>query len=166
MKKIIITLCLVAATVFSYAQEPGNNLGKSLYQIRQKFPDLINSGPVDDGGDMWVSFDEDEYHKYIYVFEIQNDSVDNETLIVYSSGVISHAEYYFFITTVKTFYTDTDWQFCDVDASILRAASIFKAEHRLVWADKFNAELDYSNFLVYFQYYPEDKATYISYFRR
>jgi len=37
-----------------------------------------------------------------------------------------------------------------VDASILRAASIFNSEQRLVWADKFTAEIDYSTFLVYF----------------
>lgn len=34
-------------------------------------------------------------------------------------------------------------QLCDVDASILRAASIFNSEQRLVWTNKFTAETDY-----------------------
>ena len=166
MKKILITLCLLAASIISYAQEPGNNLGKSLYQIRQDFPDAVNSGPADGGGDLWIHQDQDQYHKYTYYFVIKNGRVDTETLGVSSTGVIPHAEYYFFITTVKKFYTNGGWQFCDVDSSILRAASIFNSEQRLVWANKFTAEIDYSTFLVYFQYKPDAKISYISYFKR
>lgn len=166
MKKILITLSLIAASILSYAQEPGNNLGKSLYQIRQDFPDAVNSGPADGGGDLWIALDEDQYHKYTYYFVIKNGRVDTETLGVSSTGLIPNAEYFFFITTVKSFYTKGHWQFCDVDASILRAASVFNSEHRLVWADKFSAEIDYSNFLVYFQYKPDSKVSYVSYFKR
>jgi len=166
MKKHVLTLCLLAASILSFAQEPGNNLGKSLYQIRQDFPDAVNSGPADGGGDLWISFDEDQYHKYTYYFVIRGGHVETETLGVSSTGVIPHAEYYFFITTVKSFYTKGGWQFCDVDASILRAASVFNSEHRLVWADKFSAEIDYRNFLVYFQYKPDSKVSYVSYFKR
>ena len=166
MKKHILALCLLAASVLTFAREPGNNLGKPLYQIRQDFPDAVNSGPADGGGDLWISFDEDQYHKYTYYFVIKEGRVETETLGVSSTGVIPFAEYYFFITTVKSFYTKGGWQFCDVDASILRAASVFNSEHRLVWADKFTAEIDYSDFLVYFQYKPDSKVSYISYFKR
>jgi len=166
MKKILISLCFIAASILSYAQEPGNNLGKSLYQIRQDFPDAVNSGSVDGGGDLWIAQDEDQYHKYTYYFVIKNGRVDTETLGVSSTGVIPNAEYFFFITTVKSFYTKGQWRFCDVDASILRAASVFNSEHRLIWADKFSAEIDYSNFLVYFQYKPDSKVSYVSYFKR
>lgn len=166
MKNILISLCLIAASVLSYAQEPGNNLGKSLYQIRQNFPDAVNSGPADGGGDLWIAMDEDQYHKYTYYFVIKNGRVDTETLGVTSTGVIPYAEYYFFITMVKKFYTNGGWQFCDIDASVLRAASIFNSEHHLVWADKFTAEIDYTNFLIYFQYKPDSKIAYISYFKR
>ena len=115
---------------------------------------------------MWIHQDQDQYHKYTYYFVIKNGRVDTETLGVSSTGVIPHAEYYFFITTVKKFYTNGGWQFCDVDSSILRAASIFNSEQRLVWANKFTAEIDYSTFLVYFQYKPDAKISYISYFKR
>ncbi len=166
MKKALLTICFLAVSIIVFAQEPGNNLGKTLYQMRQEFPDAINSGPADGGGDLWIRLDEDQFHKYTYYFVIKNGRVDTETLGVSSTGVIPHAEYYFFITTVKRFYTNGGWQFCDVDASILRAASIFNSEQRLVWADKFTAEIDYSTFLVYLQYKPDTKISYISYFKR
>lgn len=166
MKKLLTAIVLISLSIFSYAQEPGNNLGKSLYQIRQDFPEAVNSGPAEGGGDLWISFDEDDYHKYTYYFVIKGGRVDTETLAVSSTGVIPNAEYFFFLTTVKSFYTRGGWQFCDVDASILRAASVFNSEHRLTWANKFTAELDYSNFLIYFQYKPDTKVTYMSYFKR
>ena len=166
MKKLIFSTIAILLSLQLYAQEPGNNLGKSLYQMRQEFPDLVNSGPADGGGDLWICFDEDQFQKYTYYFVIKNGRVETETLGVTSTGVIPHAEYYFFLTTVKSFYAKGNWQFCDVDSSILRAASIFNSEHRLVWADKFTAEIDYSTFLVYFQYKPDSKVSYVSYFKR
>ena len=165
-EKHLLALRLLAASILTFAQEPGNNLGKSLYQIRQDFPDAVYSGFTDGGGNLWISFDEDQYHKYTDYFIIKGGRVETETLGVSSTGVIHHAEYYVFITTVKSFYTKDDWQFCDVDSSILRAASVFNNEHRLVWADKFTAEIDYSNFLIYFRYKPDLKVSYISYFKR
>lgn len=166
MKNLLFSIFIVLFSIQTFAQEPGNNLGKSLYQIRQEFPDLVNSGPTDGGGDLWICFDKDQFQKYTYYFEIKNGRVDTETLAVSSTGVIPHAEYYFFLTTVKSFYSKGNWQFCDVDSSILRAASIFNSEQRLVWSDKFTAEIDYSNFLVYFQYKPDSIITYVSYFKR
>lgn len=166
MKRLFLTISLLAATLLSFAQEPGNNLGKTLNQIRQDFPGVINSGPVEEGGDLWIYLDEDNYHKYTYYFVIKSGRVDTETLGVASTGSIPNAEYFFFLATVKSFYSKGGWQFCDIDASILRAASIFNSEHRLVWADKFTAEIVYSNFLIYFQYKPDAKIAYVSYFKR
>lgn len=166
MKKTIIPLILILISVLTHAQVPGNNLGKSLYQIRLDFPKAVNSGPAEGGGDLWIDFDQDEYHKYTYYFVIKAGRVDSETLAVSSTGVIPNAEYLFFLTTVKNFYTRGGWQFCDVDSSILRSASIFNSEHRLTWANKFTAEIDYSNFLIFFQYKPDSKVTYMSYFKR
>ena len=40
MKKYVLALCLLAASVLTFAREPGNYLGKPLYQIRQDFPDV------------------------------------------------------------------------------------------------------------------------------
>jgi len=166
MKRLLIALALISLSALSYAQEPGNNLGKSSYQIHQDFPKAVNSGPAEGGGDLWISFDKDDYHKYTYYFVIKGGRVDTETLAVSSTGIIPNAAYFFFLTMVKNFYTSGGWQFCDVDASILRAASVFNSERRLIWANKFTAELDYSNFLIYLQYKADTKVTYISYFKR
>ena len=162
MKKILLAFAFACVSIITLAQEPGNNLGKPLYQIRREFPDAVNSGPVDGGGNLWINFDEDEYHKYTYYFVIKDGRVDTESLGVTSTEVIPNADYLFFISMVKKFYSGGGWQFCDVDASILRAASIFNSERCLIWADKFSAELDYSDFLIYFQYKPDSKVTYMS----
>lgn len=166
MKKALLFLTALLVWLSLGAQEPRNNLGKPLYQIKQSFPKAVNSGPAEGGGDLWIDFDQDEYHKYTYYFVIKAGRVDSETLAVSSTGVIPNAEYLFFLTTVKNFYTRGGWQFCDVDSSILRSASVFNSEHRLTWANKFTAELDYSNFLIFFQYKPDSKVTYMSYFKR
>lgn len=132
MKKILFAFTLACISIATFAHEPNNNLGKPLYQIRREFPDAVNSGPTDDEGDLWISFDEDGFQKYTYYFVIKNGYVDSESLSVSSTGKIPNAEYIFFITTVKSFYTRGGWQFCDVDASILRAASVFNSERRLI----------------------------------
>lgn len=166
MKKLLTAIVLICLSIFSCVQEPDNNLGKSLYQIRQDFPEAVNSCPVEGDGDLWISFDEDDYHKYTYYFVIKGGHVDTETFAVSSTGVIPNAEYFFFLTTVKSFYTHAGWQFCDVDASILRAASVFNNAHRLTGSNKFTAELDYPNLLFYFQYKLDTKVAYMSYFKR
>lgn len=153
-------------TALAFGQEPGNNLDKSLYEFLQEFPDAVNTGPIEGGGDLWIFTDEDNYYDYTFYYTIKDGYVDSESLGVTSKGIIPNADYFFFITTVKTFYSNHNWRFCDVDASILRAASIFAAEYRLVWADKFTAEFYYSDFMVYFQYRPDSKITYISYFKQ
>lgn len=40
MKKVIFLFVLAFVSICSYAQEPGNNIGSSLYSMKQKFPEL------------------------------------------------------------------------------------------------------------------------------
>ena len=166
MKKILLLLFLIVSTLSSFAQEPGNNLGKSICQIRQQFPDAVNSGPSNGGGDLWISFDEDEFHEYAYYFDIRDGRVFSESMMVDSAGFLKNAGYFFFITTVQIFYNRGGWRQCDVDNSILRAASVLRSEHRLVWADTFEANLEYSNFLVFFQYNQKEGYTMMTYYPR
>lgn len=49
MKKHVLVLCLLAASIPMFAQKPGNNLGKSLYQIRQDFPDVQEHVRISNG---------------------------------------------------------------------------------------------------------------------
>ena len=47
MRKELILLLLLFNSVVIFAQEPANNLGKSISELRQKFPDLIRWGGFD-----------------------------------------------------------------------------------------------------------------------
>lgn len=165
MKKILATISLSLICLISFAQEPGNNLGKSLSSMRYQFPDL-QYGWSEEGKDFYVHFEKDEYHKYTYYFVVERSKVVSETLMVEATGVIPHADYIFFLTMVKRFYTGGNWKMCDVDNSILHAASVFNSQYKIEWANKFSAELDYSNFLIYLKYNPQEKLTSISYFPR
>ena len=46
MRKILLLLLLII-TVSTSAQEPANNLGKSISELRQSFPDLVRWGGYD-----------------------------------------------------------------------------------------------------------------------
>lgn len=59
MKKIIFLLLFPLITLCAFAQEPGNNLGKSIAQIKQNFPNLIYSR-IDKGYEVYKSKGEDE----------------------------------------------------------------------------------------------------------
>lgn len=43
MKYLILMLMTLAFTITMSAQEPGNNLRKSISELRQKFPDLMET---------------------------------------------------------------------------------------------------------------------------
>lgn len=163
MKKYIASIIVILASFTLNAQQPGNNLGKSLSTMRTLFPDM-QYGWTEEGKDYYVHFENDGYHKFTYYFVMEHSRVSSESLMVESTGKIPHAEYIFFLTMVKKFYTGGGWNWCDVDASILHAASVFNAQYKIEWANKFSAELDYPNFLIYLQYNPQDKRTLISYF--
>ena len=55
MKKIILSIfALLSITLSTIAQEPQNNLGKSLEQLKAKFPELI----------YWTETSEGTMYKY------------------------------------------------------------------------------------------------------
>lgn len=164
LKRIIVAAVSLFVCTMALAQVPAHNLGKTVYQLKQNFPDIQYGWTEDDGKAVYVDQQEDDYHQYTFYFTMSGGKVWSESLMVKGRGVIPNAEYFFFVTTVKKFYTNRGWQYCDVDSSILRAASVFNSEHRLVWADKFSAELDYPGFLIYFKYSPDNKTTTMSYF--
>lgn len=164
MKRILISLLTALMCTLSYGQVPAHNLGKTVSQLRSSFPEIQYGWTEDDGKAVYVHQQDDEYHEYTFYFTMSGGKVWSESLMVKGKGIVPNAEYFFFLTTVKKFYTNGSWKYCDVDASILRAASVFNSEHRLVWADKFSAELDYPGFLIFFKYNPDSKTTTMSYF--
>ena len=131
--------------------------------MKAEFPDM-EYGWTEDGKTYYVCQDEGEYYRNTFYFVFQNGRLWSESLMVESTGVIPNAGYIWFLTMAKKFYTQKNWRHCDVDASIIRAASIFNSEHRVEWADKFEAELNYSNFMIFLKYNPEKKNSTISYF--
>lgn len=44
MRKVLLLLILLFITVTTSAQEPANNLGKSVSELKQSFPDLVRWG--------------------------------------------------------------------------------------------------------------------------
>ena len=164
MKKILL-LALLVCCLPVFAQEPSHNLGKSLRQIRQEFPGVQKQGKTE-GGDLWIAIDEDEYQVYVNYFDIRDGKVFTESMMVETSGMMENAGYYFFIISVQNYYNRGGWEECDVDASILGAANVFRREHRLVWADSFEADFDFSDFWVYFQYNQEKGYTMMTFYPR
>lgn len=85
MKKIFLFLAFViAVTINCFAQEPGNNLGKSLSQIKQSFPNLVylhkKSGydcyksAGDDDDFTCFTFDNGKVvGEYTYIFDYMSD---------------------------------------------------------------------------------------------
>ena len=92
MKRIILALLIIFLTVSVNAQpsEPQNNIGKSLLQMKQSFPELryIES---DLKGDKY----EDGYPQagIAVFFYFKEDKVVEECMIVQSSDGFSHAWY-------------------------------------------------------------------------
>jgi len=164
MRKAFVALLAGLTCVLCWAQEPGNNLGKSLSTLKSEWGDDLEYGWMEDGKSYYVSFDEDDYHKYTYYFVIESGRVCSESLMIEGTGKLPHAAYVFFLTMVKKFYSMKGWKWCDVDASILHAASVFNAQYKIEWANEFHAEFDYSNFLIYLKFEPDTKKTSISYF--
>ena len=167
MHRVLLLAFLLLAHLPTFAQEPANHLGRNWNQVKTKFPGVVNTGLCEgEEGDLWIAFDEDEYHEYDFYFVVRDGRVQSESLRVSPTGVIPEAGYLFYITTVKKYYSKGGWEFCDVDNSILRAASVFNSEHRIIWVEATTAELEYSNFLVYFQYNDEEKYCFMTYYPR
>ena len=167
MKKISAIICFIIVSMTVLAQEPANNLGKRWTEVQKHFPDAVNTGPVKgEDGDLWMCFDEDEFQTYVYYFNVRDGKVFSESMMVDPTGKIENAGYFFFIISIQNYYNRGGWEECDVDASILGAANIFRKEHRLVWADSYEADFDFSDFWVYFQYNQEKGYSMMTFYPR
>ena len=80
MKKILMTLMLLTVMVITaYAQDkPGTNLGKSLYTMKQEFPELRFIGSDENGERYQDGYTEDGISMF---FRIRNNSVVEECMI-------------------------------------------------------------------------------------
>ena len=80
MKKILMTLMLLTVLVITaYAQDkPGTNLGKSLYTMKQEFPELRFIGSDENGERYQDGYTEDGISMF---FRIRNNSVVEECMI-------------------------------------------------------------------------------------
>lgn len=93
MKKNILSLfALLCITLSTIAQEPQNNLGKSLEQLKTKFPELV----------YWTETSEGTMYKYgnEIAFIIKNDRLVSESMFVEGDGSYP---YNWFLATVKAF---------------------------------------------------------------
>jgi len=90
MKKLLLFAIMTFVGLFCYAQEPGNNIGKSLSMMRQLFPEL-RYVKTDAKGMLY----EDGYPQdgIAMFFYFRNDIVVEECLIVQSSNGFARAWY-------------------------------------------------------------------------
>lgn len=79
MKKFLTIFLLMVITISAYAQDkPGNNLGKSLYVMKQEFPELRYLGSDENGDQYQDGYTEDGISMF---FRIRNNSVVEECMI-------------------------------------------------------------------------------------
>lgn len=87
MKKVITLFLLLVSVFIAYAQDkPGNNLGKSLYTMKQEFPELRYLSS-DNAGDRYQDgYTEDGISFY---FLLKNNTVTEECMICDSNDGFS-----------------------------------------------------------------------------
>lgn len=79
MKKLLTTFMMIVIAISTYAQDkPGNNLGKSLYAMKQEFPELRYLGSDENGDRYQDGYTEDGISVF---FRIRNNSVVEECMI-------------------------------------------------------------------------------------
>lgn len=163
MKKVLIVLfSLVFSSLIIFAQEPKNNLRKSLFQLKQNFP-AVEFGWEENGERIFVYQDEDEYNTKDYFFTFKNDRVQSEALIVGSKGVIRNDTYMWFLQMTSSFYEKKGFQRAFVSDSILRAINSFKKSDVIIDSHDYMSEFDYSDFVLVIQYKPEEKTCLLMY---
>lgn len=132
MKKIILSIfALLSITLSTIVQEPQNNLGKSLEQLKAKFPELI----------YWTETSEGTMYKYgeELAFIIKNGRLVSESMFVEGNG--SHP-YDWFLATVKAFLkTNYIHKFGD-EKSIIFIYSYFQV-HIMYSSYKNSASISY-----------------------
>lgn len=132
MKKIILSIfALLSITLSTIAQEPQNNLGKSLEQLKAKFPELI----------YWTETSEGTMYKYgeELAFIIKNGRLVSESMFVGGNGSYP---YDWFLATVKAFLkTNYIHKFGD-EKSIIFIYSYFQV-HIMYSSYKNSASISY-----------------------
>lgn len=79
MKKLLTIFMLIVIAISAYAQDkPGNNLGKSLYVMKQEFPELRYLDSDENGDRYQDGYTEDGISMF---FRIRNNSVVEECMI-------------------------------------------------------------------------------------
>lgn len=79
MKKLLTLFMLVVIAIYGYAQDkPGNNLGKTLYTMKQEFPELRYLGSDENGDQYQDGYTEDGISMF---FRFRNNSVVEECMI-------------------------------------------------------------------------------------
>jgi hypothetical protein len=144
------------------AQEPKNNLRKSLFQLKQNFP-AVEFGWEENEERVFVYQDEDEYNTKDYFFTFKNDRVQSEALIVGSKGVIKNDTYMWFLQTTSSFYEKKGYQRAFVSDAILRAINSFKKSDVIIDSHDYMSEFDYSDFVLVIQYKPEERTCLLLY---
>lgn len=157
VKKIIIVFLVVFLSITAIAQKPGNNLGKTTYQLRENFPTL-QYGWTEDGIDIYYCLDNDEFNERTFYFNFKNGYLVQEGLIVKERGYLKHSAYLWFLKFSKKFYDMGHYENANVDSSIISAAYIFDTYQNIEWAKSFTSEFYYNDFDIIINYNLDDKA--------
>ena len=133
MKRLTLIILSLILTVVVFAQEPGNNLRKTIPELRRSFPDLIAWGYEHDG--------------------IQNyKSPESEILFETMNGIV---------ISEFAMFEGEDGYLRDLYRALLQSFS--KNAKGSIWADdKKSVSIFYSYFYIYLSYTPYESVS-ISY---
>lgn len=164
MKRILLSLIAGLMSIISYSQGPVTDFGLTLSQLRSDYPDLMEGWKEDDGKEVYYR----QWFMGASLFMTNYYTMSGGKLWSYSitaldTGVEQGAAYFFFLSGVMKYYSKGEWNDCDVDSSIFRAAEAFSNERRFELAEKLSAEFHYPSFKVFLDYNPDSKTARISY---
>lgn len=165
VKRVIISILLVSVIGFTHAQKPGNNLGKTVYQLRESFPSL-EYGWTENNEDIYYYKENDEFNERTFFFIFAGGFLNQESLIVKERGNLKYSAYLWFLTFSKKFYDMGSYNKAMVDSSILSAAYIFDTYQKIEFANSFTSEFYYSDFDIIINYNQVDKTCTMAYFKK
>ena len=130
MKRTIFVLIILLVTLSSFAQEPGNNLGNSIAQIKQNFPNLVYSR-INKGYEVYKSKGEDKDFTSFYfnngrlvseeTFIFDDTSNGNYITHLYSSLILKLSNFNGKVKRRK--YSDSDITFFYFSNFIIKVAN-------------------------------------------